>query len=175
MGFCFFNNVAVGVAHALQTYSVSRVAILDFDVHDCNGTIDIFKDDTRVLICSSFEHPLFPYTGTNSLSERIVRVPLEPYSTGAVFREAIAQRWIPCVEAFQPELIFVSAGFDGHVEDDMSDLALVDDDYRWITELIVELAERFAQGRIISTLEGGYNLDSLARAATVHVRALMGQ
>jgi len=173
MGFCYFNNVAVGVAHALAVYGVSRIAILDFDAHDCNGTIDIFKDDPRVLICSTFQHPLYPYTGLDSPSDHVIKVGLAPGSGSTAFRQAVLERWLPAVAAFQPALIFVSAGFDAHVEDTASDLAFGDADYRWISEQIVELANRYSGGRVVSTLEGGYHLPALARAGAAHVRSLM--
>jgi acetoin utilization deacetylase AcuC-like enzyme len=172
MGFCFFNNVAVGVAQALDVHGLQRVAVLDFDVHHGNGTEDIFADDQRVLFCSAFQHPFYPRKGADTQSTHIVSVPLPAGTRGEAFRASLSDRWLPAIDAFQPEMIFVSAGFDGHLEDPMSNLSLVDDDYRWVSELIVELAHRHARGRIVSCLEGGYALDALSRCVCEHIRIL---
>jgi len=172
MGFCFFNNVAVGVAHALEQHRLKRVAIVDFDVHHGNGTEDIFRDDPRVLMVSTFQHPFYPYSGIDGRSERMVNIPLPAYSNGAAFREAVRSHWLPALESFRPEAIFISAGFDANREDDMASLALTEEDYFWITSQINEVARHHAAGRIISCLEGGYNLDALGRSVAVHIRAL---
>ncbi len=172
MGFCFFNNVAVGVAHALERHGLERVAIVDFDVHHGNGTEDIFRDEPRVIMVSTFQHPFYPYSGVEGRSERMVNIPLAAYSSGARFREAVGEFWIPALERFQPQMVFVSAGFDAHRDDDMAALNLVEGDYAWVTELLVGHADRFCEGRIVSTLEGGYELDALARSVAVHLRAL---
>ena len=174
MGFCLFNNVAVGAAHALEAYGVKKVAIVDFDVHQGNGTEDIFKDDHRVLICSTFQHPFFPYTPIPENSDRLVSVPLEATAKSDEFRAAVSECWLPALERFQAEIIFISAGFDAHRDDDMSDISLTDSDFRWVAEHIVRLAEQSASGRIVSVLEGGYELRSLARCVETHIRILMG-
>jgi len=172
MGFCFLNNVAVGAAHALERHGLERVAIVDFDVHHGNGTEDIFRDDPRVMMVSTFQHPFYPYSGVGGRSERMVNIPLAAYSSGIQFREAVEKFWVPALERFQPRMVFVSAGFDAHRDDDMAALNLVESDYAWVTERLVAYADRFCGGRIVSTLEGGYELDALARSVAVHLRAL---
>ena len=172
MGFCFFNNVAVGAAHALEAHGLERVAIVDFDVHHGNGTEDIFCDDERVLMVSTFQHPFYPYSGTEGRSEKMVNIPLAAYSGSAAFREAVENAWLPALHEFAPQMVFVSAGFDAHRDDDMASLGLVEADYAWVTRQIVEIADRYASGRIVSTLEGGYNLPALARSVGAHVREL---
>ncbi len=174
MGFCIFNNVAVGAAHALERHGVARVAILDFDVHHGNGTEDMFRDDGRVMFCSTFQHPYYPFCGADTREENIVNVPLPAMTGSQGFRDAVERRWLPALERFEPELVMVSAGFDAHREDPLAHLQLTDDDYEWISERIVEVADRHAKGRIVSTLEGGYNTRALARSVVRHVRALAG-
>jgi acetoin utilization deacetylase AcuC-like enzyme len=174
MGFCLFNNVAVGAAHALEAHGLSRVAIIDFDVHHGNGTEDIFDKDDRVLFCSTFQHPFYPFTPLRENSPNRISVPLDASAGSAEFRAAVTDHWLPALERFKPEMIFVSAGFDAHVADDMSGVSLVDEDYRWVTEKLVRIAERSASKRIVSTLEGGYELHSLARCTELHLRVLMG-
>jgi acetoin utilization deacetylase AcuC-like enzyme len=174
MGFCFFNNIAVAAAHALEEHGCRRVAILDFDVHHGNGTELIFHEDPRVLMCSTFQHPFYPYCGADSGNEHIINVPLAAGSGGAAFRAAVESEWLPALVRFQPEFAFISAGFDAHREDDMAFLNLVEADYIWVTERIKEVAERSARGRIVSLLEGGYALDALGRSVTEHIRVLAG-
>jgi len=174
MGFCFFNNVAVGAAHALETHGLQRVAIVDFDVHHGNGTEEMFGGDPRVMMVSTFQHPFYPYCGAEGRSERMVNIPLAAYSGGAQFREAVEKIWLPALDAFEPQMIFISAGFDAHRDDDMASLSLVETDYAWVTNQIMNVAARFAGGRIVSTLEGGYNLQALARSVAMHVRQLCG-
>jgi acetoin utilization deacetylase AcuC-like enzyme len=174
MGFCLFNNVAVGAAHALEAHGLSRVAIIDFDVHHGNGTEDIFDRDDRVLFCSTFQHPFYPFTPLRENSPNRISVPLDASAGSAEFRAAVTDHWLPALERFKPEMIFVSAGFDAHVADDMSGVSLVDEDYRWVTEELVRIAEQYASKRIVSTLEGGYELHSLARCTELHLRVLMG-
>lgn len=174
MGFCLFNNAAVAAAHALQTQGLKRVAIVDFDVHHGNGTEEIFRDDPRVMMVSTFQHPFYPYSGVEGRSERMVNVPLAAYSGGAEFRSAVEQHWLPALAAFLPEMLFVSAGFDAHREDDMAMLKLMDADYAWVTERIKEAAGRSAGGRIVSTLEGGYALHALGRCVAAHLKVLAG-
>jgi len=172
MGFCFFNNIAVGAAHALEKHDLERVAIVDFDVHHGNGTEDIFRDEPRVMMVSTFQHPFYPYSGLEGRSERMVNIPLAAYSGGVQFREAVEKFWIPALERFRPQMFFISAGFDAHRDDDMAALNLVESDYAWVTERLVVYSDRFCGGRIVSTLEGGYELDALARSVAVHLRAL---
>lgn len=173
MGFCFFNNVAVGAAHALAEFGMSRVAICDFDVHHGNGTEDIFDEDYRVMVCSSFQHPFYPFTPLNEHNHHIVNAPLSATAKSEEFREAISNTWLPALRRFSPQMIFISAGFDAHLEDDMSGVQLLEPDYIWVTEQLMQVAEECAQGRIVSTLEGGYELPALGRSATAHIRTLM--
>ncbi|MDP1646327.1 MAG: histone deacetylase family protein [Thiobacillus sp.] len=172
MGFCIFNNVAVAAAHALEAHGLARVAIVDFDVHHGNGTEDIFTDDPRVMLCSTFQHPFYPFCGADTTSEHIVNVPLPAGTTGNAYREAFTGGIMPRLEAFCPQLLFFSAGFDGHREDDMAQFGLVEADYVWITEQVMGVAARHAEGRIVSVLEGGYDLSSLGRSVTAHIKTL---
>jgi len=174
MGFCLFNNIAVAAAHALDAHGLERVAIVDFDVHHGNGTEDIFRDDARVLMVSTFQHPFYPYSGIEGRSERMVNIPLAAYSTGKQFRAAVEEHWLPALDAFRPQMLFVSAGFDAHRDDDMASLALVEADYAWVTEVICAVADRHAAGRIVSALEGGYELGALGRSAVTHIKVLSG-
>ncbi len=172
MGFCLFNNVAVAAAHALEHHGLKRVAIADFDVHHGNGTEDIFRDDPRVLMVSTFQHPFYPYSGIDGRSDRMVNIPLAAYSSGREFRAAVEQYWLPSLEAFRPEMLFISAGFDAHRDDDMAMLKLVEADYAWVTGKLKAVAERHAQGRIVSMLEGGYELHALGRSVMAHLKEL---
>lgn len=171
MGFCFFNNIAVGVMHALDEYGLKRVAIIDFDVHHGNGTQDIFQYEERVLLCSSFEYPLYPGYDVDDDNAHIINTPLAAGSNGSDFRQAVAH-WFEKIDAFKPQLIFISAGFDAHLYDPLANLGLVKEDYIWITAQIRELAHAHCDGNIISALEGGYNLDVLAECVPAHVNAL---
>ncbi len=173
MGFCIFNNVAVGAMHALEAHRLERVAILDFDVHHGNGTEDIFADDPRVMLCSSFQHPYYPGTGADTQSEHIIPTPLPAQTGGMAFRRAIEQTWVPALRKFKPELIIISAGFDAHADDPLAYLNLTEEDYTWVTELICTLAREYSQGRVVSALEGGYSLSALARSSVAHVDALL--
>lgn len=173
-GFCIFNNVAVAAAHALAHYGLSRVAIADFDVHHGNGTDEIFNGDSRIMLCSTFRHPYYPYEGVDSGNEHIINVPLAAGATGAQFRAAVTENWLPALEQFKPELLLISAGFDAHWEDDMGGLALRDEDYMWITETLKRIAIHHANGRIVSALEGGYALHALGRSALAHIKVLSG-
>lgn len=174
MGFCLFNNIAVGAAHALETYGLERVAVVDFDVHHGNGTEEIFQNENRILFCSTFEHPFYPFTPLIENTPNRISVPLTATTKGDEFRAAVTDHWLPVLEAFQPEIVFVSAGFDAHRDDDMSHVSLTDADFKWVSERIVEVANRSASGRIVSVLEGGYELKSLARCVEIHIRVLMG-
>lgn len=173
MGFCLINNVAVAAAHALHTYNLQRVAIVDFDVHHGNGTEDIFKNDERVLLCSSFQSQIFPFTGDDTSSDRIINLPLPAGCKSLQWREAVYYNWLPALEAHQPELVLISAGFDGHAEEEMAQFFLVEDDYFWITEKLKAIADKYAAGRIVSVLEGGYDLSALGRSAVAHLKGMM--
>jgi acetoin utilization deacetylase AcuC-like enzyme len=172
MGFCIFNNVAVAAAHALEAHGLARVAIVDFDVHHGNGTEDIFRSEPRVMLCSTFQHPFYPYCGADTVSDHIINVPLPVGTAGRPYREAFSTQILPRLDAFRPQMLLVSAGFDGHREDDMAQFGLVEADYVWITEQVMDVAARHAEGRIVSVLEGGYDLSSLGRSAAAHIKTL---
>jgi acetoin utilization deacetylase AcuC-like enzyme len=174
MGFCIFNNVAVAAAHALAAHGLSRVAIADFDVHHGNGTENIFHDDPRVMLCSTFQHPFYPYCGADSGNAHMINVPLAAGTGSEGFREAVTDRWLPALEDFKPELLLISAGFDAHRDDDMAMLRLTDADYGWVTEQLKKLAYKHCHRRIVSTLEGGYELHALGRSAMAHIKVLSG-
>ncbi len=172
MGFCFVNNIAVAVCRALDVHGLERVAVVDFDVHHGNGTENILAGDERVLMTSFFQHPFYPYSGVDHPARNMINVPLAAYSDGAAVRAVVEGKWLPALEAFRPQMIFISAGFDAHREDDLGQMRLVEGDYVWITEQLMALADRHAQGRIVSCLEGGYNLSALGRSVSAHVKAL---
>lgn len=174
MGFCFFNNVAVGIRHALTQHGLERVALIDFDVHHGNGSEDIFRGDERVLMCSIFEQGIYPFTGDNATGPNMVNVGMPSRSGSDLFREAVTTHWLPALDAFQPQLIYISAGFDAHREDDMGNLGLVEADYEWVTRQLMNVAQRHCQGRMISCLEGGYVLSPLARSVAAHIKVLIG-
>ncbi len=173
MGFCFFNNIAVGAAHAIEAYGLERVAIADFDVHHGNGTEAIFAEEPRVMLCSSFQHPFYPGVGADTVSDHIINVPLPAGTRGEEFREAITNQWLPALHEFAPQMIFISAGFDAHENDEMSMMCLQTDDYTWVTQEILAIADKYADGRIVSTLEGGYDLQALAQSVAAHLEVLM--
>ncbi len=174
MGFCIFNNVAVAARHALQAHGLERVAIIDFDVHHGNGTEDIFEGDPQVLMASTFQHPFYPYSGTEDPAANMVNIPLAAGAGSREFREAVRAAWLPALDEFAPELVLFSAGFDAHAEDDMAMLRFTDADYAWVTSQMKEVAERHARGRMVSVLEGGYALSALGRSVVQHVRVLAG-
>lgn len=174
MGFCFYNNVAVGIRHAQRHHGISRIALIDFDVHHGNGSEDILAGDEQVLMVSTFQHPLYPYVGDVSKGTNMVNVPLAARTKGDALKKAVEESWLPALDAFKPEMLFISAGFDAHRDDDMANLGWVDADYAWVTARLVEVAERHAKGRIVSVLEGGYDLLALARSVGMHVGVLLG-
>jgi len=176
MGFCFFGNVVVGARHALEAHGMERVAIVDFDVHHGNGTQDLVWDDARVLFASTHQMPLYPGTGASDergAHGQIVNVPLPAGASGGVFRAGFLGRVLPEVEAFAPQMILISAGFDAHARDPLANLNLTEADFAWATAQLCALADRLCDGRIVSTLEGGYDLSALASSAAAHVRVLM--
>jgi acetoin utilization deacetylase AcuC-like enzyme len=177
MGFCIFNNIAVAAAHALEQPGIERVAIVDFDVHHGNGTEDMFSGPEwhdRVLMASVFQHPFYPYSGTDDPAPNMINVPLARGSDGRALKQAVEQAWLPALEDFAPQMVFISAGFDAHREDILGGLALVEDDYAWVTRQLMGIADRHGGGRVVSMLEGGYNLDALGRSVVAHVGALAG-
>jgi len=174
MGFCIFNNVAVGARHAIEVHGLDRVAIIDFDVHHGNGTEEIFENDEHVLMASIFQHPFYPYSGTEDPAPNMFNVPLAAGSGSREFRAAVTKTWLPALEEFKPQLVMFSAGFDAHAEDDMAMLRFTDADYGWVTERVADVARRHADGRIVSMLEGGYALGALGRSAVQHIRVLAG-
>jgi len=172
MGFCIFNQVAVGARYALERHGLARVAVVDFDVHHGNGTEDILSGDDRVLMVGIFQHPFYPYSGAGSHADNMVNVPVPAYTKGPAIREMIEKAWLPRLEEFKPEMIFISAGFDAHREDDLGQLGLVEADYAWMTQKVKDIADKHAKGRIVSSLEGGYNLSALGRSVEAHLRTL---
>lgn len=173
MGFCFFNNIAIGALYAIKHYGISRAAIVDFDVHHGNGSEDIVGNNPQVLYCSTYQHPLYPEHAEQSRTGELVNVPLKAGAKSNDFRKAVTEYWLPELDNFAPEIIFISAGFDAHIEDDMASLELVDSDYAWVTTELCKLADKHAKGRIVSALEGGYVMSALGRSAVAHIKALM--
>ncbi len=172
MGFCFFNNAVVAARYALERHGLKRVAIVDFDVHHGNGTENIVAGDQRILMVSFFQHPFYPDGGARSNASNLVNVPVPAYTKGEQVRDLVEAHWLPRLHAYKPEMVFISAGFDAHRADDMGQMGLVEEDYAWITHRIMEVAQRHAKGRVVSCLEGGYNLDALAFSVESHIRVL---
>ena len=168
MGFCLFNFAVVAAKHAQKKHGAERVAIVDFDVHHGNGSEAIFRDDPRVLLCSSFRHPFYPYSGSVPHAG-FVAAPLPAGADGKTFRAVVERDFLPALDAFRPELVCISAGFDAHRDDPLGGLTLVDADYAWITRQLCALADRHAAGRVVSVLEGGYDPGALGRCAVAHV------
>ncbi|SEL54866.1 Acetoin utilization deacetylase AcuC [Colwellia chukchiensis] len=174
MGFCFFNNIALAAIYAKTHYKLKRVAIVDFDVHHGNGTEDIIKNRKGFLFCSTYQYPFYPFEIQASNKAPIINTPLDATTKSADFRQAILDDWLPALHKFKPEMIFISAGFDAHIEDEMSQLSLIDEDYRWVTEQLKQIADSYGHGRIVSVLEGGYALNALGRSAVAHINGLIG-
>jgi acetoin utilization deacetylase AcuC-like enzyme len=172
MGFCFFNNVAVAAKHALAVHGMERLAVIDFDVHHGNGTEDIFAGDERVLMVSTFQHPFYPYSGTDDPAVNMLNVPVPAGTRGEGFRQIVSDIWMPRLREFAPQIVYISAGFDAHYEDDMGSLGLAESDYAWVTDQLKALAAECAHKRIVSILEGGYSLSALARSVSAHVKVL---
>jgi len=171
MGFCVFNNVAIATRYAIEKYDLDRVAVIDFDVHHGNGTEAAFINDSHVLMCSFFQHPFYPYSGLDG-GDNMVNVPLPATTNGTIVRDMISKTWIPRLDEFKPQLIIISAGFDAHREDDLGQMGLVEDDYVWMTKQLMEVANRYCDGKIVSCLEGGYNLSALGRSVAAHLKTL---
>jgi acetoin utilization deacetylase AcuC-like enzyme len=172
-GFCIFNHVAVATAHAISQHQLSRVAILDFDVHHGDGTEEIFRDNPNVMLCSTFQHPFYPHRGADTRSASMINIPLPAGTEGSAFRETVQREIAPALARFKPQMIIISAGFDAHRDDPLAGLKLEAEDYGWITTFARKLADQHAQGRIVSVLEGGYALPALAESAVAHVRSLL--
>lgn len=174
MGFCLFGNVAIAARHAMDVHRLERVAIVDFDVHHGNGTEEAFLDEPRVLMVSFFQYPFYPYSEIRNDLPHMVNIPVPAYTFGDTVRQLVSEKWLPALEAHRPEMVFISAGFDAHREDDLGQMGLVEADYAWITQQIMQIADKYAKGRIVSCLEGGYNLSALGRSVVAHVKALAG-
>lgn len=173
MGFCFYNNVALAAMRALNFHQLQRVAIVDFDVHQGNGTVDIVQGDERILMCSSFQHPFYPHSHVYRLPDNIVNIPIPAGCESEEYRKRVTEGWLQRLNDFRPQLVLISAGFDSHRLDPMAEMNLETEDYRWITELLAGIAKEHANDRIVSTLEGGYHLRALAESVAAHLDVLV--
>lgn len=173
MGFCFFNNIGVAAEHAIKHHHLEKVAIIDFDVHQCNGTIEMFQDRPDVMICTSFQHPFYPNSHWAEEHPHVLLTPMVAFSDFRDVKEAWEAQWKPALKAHKPEMIFISAGFDAHTKDPLSQTNWQTEDFYWLTKAITELANEICDGKIVSMLEGGYNLEALADSAAEHIKALM--
>lgn len=174
MGFCVFNNVAIAALRAIKVHGLERVAIVDTDVHHGNGTEAIFAHEPRVMMVSYYQEYLYPFSGNERQREHMVNVPVPSGTGGAVVRQLVTEKWLPALHRHRPEMIFISAGFDAHRDDPLGSMQLLEDDYAWITRQIMDVAQEYSKGRIVSFLEGGYNLDALAGSAVAHIKTLAG-
>lgn len=172
MGFCVFNSLAVAAMRAVKVHKLNRVAIVDIDVHHGNGTEDVFAYEPSVMMVSYYQQYLYPFCGNEKERAHMVNVPVPPGTGGDVIRKVVTEKWLPALHRHKPEMIFISSGFDAHRDDPLGDMNLVEDDYAWITRQVVAIADEYAQGRIVSLSEGGYNLDALAGSVVAHVKAL---
>jgi acetoin utilization deacetylase AcuC-like enzyme len=173
MGFCLFNNIAIGAVYAKQKYGVRRIAIIDFDVHHGNGTEDIFKDESDILFCSLFQHPYYPYKGANTRSDHIINIPISAGTESSEYRDLFTKYCIPAIMNFEPELILVSAGFDAHIEDELAGICLTDSDYAWLACEIKNLAQKNCEGKVAFTLEGGYSFPALSQSVVAVIKELI--
>lgn len=173
-GFCFFNNMCVAASYAIEKYGLERIALIDFDVHHGNGTEKIFENHPNIMMFSFFQHPLFPYSGTTEVAQNMVNIPVPAYTRMKVIEELVEAEWLPKMREYKPQMIMISAGFDAHREDDMGQLDLVESDFAWMTKKLLEVADECCEGRVVSFLEGGYELSSLGRSAVEHVKTLVG-
>ena len=172
MGFCVFNNVAIAAQHAIDAYRLERVLIVDFDVHHGNGTENAFSNNPKVLMCSIFQSPLYPFSGGLDVADNMVNCPIMPGGGREEIKQAIQTHWVDAIDRFKPQLVLVSVGFDAHENDPLADLQLTTEDYGWITGFLKRVAEEYCDGKLVSTLEGGYELEALAESVYAHVEAL---
>lgn len=172
MGFCFYNNIALAAMRALNFHQLERIAIVDFDVHQGNGTVDIVQGDERILMCSSFQHPFYPHSHVHRQADNIVNTPIPAGTPAATYRKLVETDWLKRLQDFKPQLVLVSAGFDGHRLDPLAELNLEEDDYRWLTDMLTSIARDHANDRLVSTLEGGYHLEALGKSVAAHLEGL---